>query len=93
MLDPFGGIMTVPYRAMKFKRKGVAFELNKTYFADGAGWCAAMEAEVSIPDLFDMEQLEKDNPPSDFTADTKEEIAALENDTDDSEKSELELSL
>lgn len=93
VLDPFGGIMTVPYRAMKFKRKGVAFELNKTYFADGAGWCAAMEAEVSIPDLFDMEQLEKDNPPSDFTADTKEEIAALENDTDDSEKSELELSL
>lgn len=93
VLDPFGGIMTVPYRAMKFKRKGVAFELNKTYFADGAGWCAAMEAEVSIPDLFDMEKLEKDNPPSDFTADTKEEIAALENDTDDSEKSELELSL
>ena len=52
-----------------------------------------MEAEVSIPDLFDMEQLEKDNPPSDFTADTKEEIAQLENDTDDSEKPELELSL
>lgn len=83
VLDPFGGIMTVPYRAMKFKRKGIAFELNKTYFADGAGWCAAMEAEINIPDLFDMEQLEKDNIPQDFTAETKEEIAALESEFDE----------
>jgi DNA modification methylase len=83
VLDPFGGIMTVPYRAMKFKRKGIAFELNKTYFADGAGWCAAMEAEINIPDLFDMDQLEKDNIPQDFTAETKEEIAALESEFDE----------
>ena len=83
VLDPFGGIMTVPYRAMKFKRKGIAFELNKTYFADGAGWCAAMESEINIPDLFDMEKLEKDNIPKDFTAETKEEIAALESEFDE----------
>jgi len=69
VLDPFGGIMTVPYRALKFKRKGIGFELNKAYFMDGSSYCAAMEAEISIPDLFDMEELEKDDVPLDFSAD------------------------
>jgi hypothetical protein len=78
VLDPFGGIMTVPYRAMKFKRKGIAFELNKSYFADGAGWCAAMEAEISIPDLFDLESLEKDQSQNDYTAEKIEEIAGFD---------------
>jgi len=82
VLDPFGGIMTVPYRAMKFKRKGIAFELNKTYFADGAGWCAAMDAEMSMPDLFDMEQLEKDNPPPCFTPDSVAEIEQLQSEVE-----------
>ena len=78
VFDPFGGIMTVPYRAMKFKRKGIAFELNKSYFADGAGWCAAMEAEISIPDLFDLESLEKDQSQNDYTAEKIEEIAGFD---------------
>ena len=78
VLDPFGGIMTVPYRAMKFSRKGIAFELNKSYFADGAGWCAAMEAEISIPDLFDLESLEKDQGPNDYTAEKIEDIAGFD---------------
>jgi DNA modification methylase len=78
VFDPFGGIMTVPYRAMKFKRKGIAFELNKSYFSDGAGWCAAMEAEISIPDLFDLESLEKDQCQNDYTAEKIEEIAGFD---------------
>jgi hypothetical protein len=78
VFDPFGGIMTVPYRAMKFKRKGIAFELNKSYFADGAGWCAAMEAEISIPDLFDLESLEKDQGQDDYSAEKIEEIAGYD---------------
>jgi DNA modification methylase len=78
VLDPFGGIMTVPYRAMKFNRKGVAFELNKDYFADGAGYCAAMEAEIGIPTLFDLEGLEDDRGQNDYTADKPEELAALD---------------
>jgi len=78
VFDPFGGIMTVPYRAMKFKRKGIAFELNKSYFADGAGWCAAMEAEISIPDLFDLESLEKDQGQNDYTAEKIEDIAGFD---------------
>jgi DNA modification methylase len=96
VLDPFGGIMTVPYRAMKFKRKGIAFELNKSYFADGAGWCAAMEAEITIPDLFDMEALDRDNGAQDYTA-NKKEAEELEVQTDeeitDENQVELELKL
>jgi DNA modification methylase len=96
VLDPFGGIMTVPYRAMKFKRKGIAFELNKSYFADGAGWCAAMEAEITIPDLFDIEALDRDNGAQDYTANKKEaeelEVQADDEITDENQV-ELELML
>jgi len=94
VLDPFGGIMTVPYRAMKFKRKGIAFELNKSYFADGAGWCAAMEAEITIPDLFDMEALDRDNGAQDYTA-NKKEAEELEVQTDDeiTDENQVELEL
>jgi DNA modification methylase len=54
VFDPFGGLMTVPVRAMKKGRKGVAFELNPAYFLDGAAYCKAMENEVSMPTLFDL---------------------------------------
>ena len=33
--DPFGGLMTVPYRAVLSGRKGSASELNTGYFFDG----------------------------------------------------------
>jgi DNA modification methylase len=69
VLDPFGGIMTVPYRAMKFNRKGIAFELNKQYFTDGAGYCAMIENEMSVPSLFEMEGLEVDDGVSDYSED------------------------
>jgi DNA modification methylase len=72
VLDPFGGIMTVPYRAMKFGRKAIAFELNKEYFADGAGYCQAMENEMSIPSLFDFEDITDDKGDDDYTAIPKE---------------------
>jgi len=94
VLDPFGGIMTVPYRAMKFKRKGIAFELNKSYFADGAGWCAAMEAEITIPDLFDMEALDRDNGAQDYTANKKEaEELEVQSDDEITDENQVELEL
>jgi hypothetical protein len=52
--DPFGGLMTVPYRAIKAGRRGRAAELNPAYFLDGAAYCKAMEQEVSMPSLFDL---------------------------------------
>lgn len=54
VLDPFGGLMTVPYCAIKLKRRGIGFELNPAYFLDGVAYCAAAEREMSIPTLFDL---------------------------------------
>lgn len=53
VLDPFGGLMTVPYRAIKKGRYGVGFELNPAYFMDGASYCKAAEMEANTPTLFD----------------------------------------
>jgi DNA modification methylase len=54
ILDPFGGIGTVPLTAMKMGRYGMAVELNNSYFRDGVGYCKAYEEEVSTPTLFDF---------------------------------------
>jgi len=51
--DPFGGLMTVPYRAILKGRKGRASELNTGYFFDGVQYLRAAEREVSMPSLFD----------------------------------------
>jgi hypothetical protein len=51
--DPFGGLMTVPYRAILAKRRGRAAELNPAYFFDGAAYCRAAEMELATPSLFD----------------------------------------
>lgn len=50
--DPFGGLMTVPYRAIKLGRKGSASELNTGYFFDGVQYLKAAEKEMAMPDLF-----------------------------------------
>ncbi|HCG0743626.1 TPA: DNA methylase N-4, partial [Pseudomonas aeruginosa] len=52
VFDPFGGIMTVPYCALKLKRRTRAHELNSRYFLDGAGYCKSAEEEMAMPDLF-----------------------------------------
>jgi hypothetical protein len=55
VLDPFGGLMTVPYRAIKAKRYGIGFELSPSYFCDGAAYCKAMAEEIATPNLFDID--------------------------------------
>lgn len=52
--DPFGGLMTVPYRAILKKRFGMASELSPRYFLDGASYCKAAEDAVLMPSLFDF---------------------------------------
>lgn len=54
ILDPFGGIGTVPLTAMKMGRYGMAVELNPDYFRDGVGYCMAEEEEDDFPTLFDL---------------------------------------
>lgn len=53
VFDPFGGLMTVPYRAIKLERNAVATELNAGYFLDGCKYVEAMAREKDMPSLFD----------------------------------------
>lgn len=55
--DPFGGLMTVPFRAIKLGRLGGASELCEGYFNDGIKYLALADSEMSIPSLFEMEEL------------------------------------
>lgn len=57
--DPFGGLMTVPYRAIIKGRKGMASELNTDYFMDGVQYLKAAEREYQMPSLFDFEPVEE----------------------------------
>lgn len=57
VFDPFGGLMTVPYRAILKGRFGLGVELNPRYFIDGASYCRAAEQNVNMPTLFDFEKI------------------------------------
>lgn len=57
--DPFGGLMTVPYRAMHHKRRGWACELAPDYFTDGVYYLRKKEHDLSMPTLFDLEAVEE----------------------------------
>ena len=52
--DPFHGIGTVSFRAMKLHRKGFGVELNPSYWKDGLSHLRAAELEVNAPTLFDL---------------------------------------
>jgi hypothetical protein len=56
--DPFGGLFTVPVRALKLGRRGRAVELNSGYFRDGVGYLRALEREMFAPSLFDLLDLD-----------------------------------
>lgn len=57
--DPFGGIMTVPFRCIGLKvkgrrapRYGIATELNEKYWFDGVKYCKEAEEAINTPTLF-----------------------------------------
>ena len=54
ILDPFGGLMTVPYTAVKMDRRGAGIELNSDYFRDGLGYLQEAEDALDVPTLFDL---------------------------------------
>ena len=60
ILDPFGGLMTVPYMAVKMDRMGVGIELNPDYFRDGVGYLEEADNERGGITLFDLVE-EKEN--------------------------------
>ncbi len=54
VFDPFGGIGTVPLRAVIAGRRGLMTELNPDYFRDAVGYLDAEEAKIDTPTLFDL---------------------------------------
>lgn len=53
VVDPFGGIGTVPLMAMKMKRKGLSCELNYDYWKQACIYLNEQEQKANIPTLFD----------------------------------------
>lgn len=60
--DPFGGLATVPYRAILLDRIGWACELNASYFMDGVNYCKAAEQKITAPTLFDILERQPTDP-------------------------------
>lgn len=58
--DPFGGLMSVPYRAIKLRRRGIGCELNGRYFADGCSYLQLAERKMATPTLFDLVAAEEE---------------------------------
>jgi DNA modification methylase len=58
VLDPFGGLMTVPYCAVALGRCGYGVELNADYWKSGVAYCREAEYKVTVPTLFDLLELE-----------------------------------
>ncbi|MDL5159462.1 DNA methyltransferase [Actinomycetospora termitidis] len=52
--DPFGGLFTVPLRALKAGRRGRAAELNPGYFLDGVKYLQAEDRRRDMPTMFDL---------------------------------------
>lgn len=53
VMDPFGGLMTVPMMALKLGRRGLGIELNYDYWRDGLAYLKAEELKADMPTLFD----------------------------------------
>lgn len=51
VLDPFGGIMSVPYQSVMMGRKGVGIELNKEYYKDGVKHLRNAEHKIASKTL------------------------------------------
>jgi len=54
VLDPFGGLHTVPYVAVKLNRYGYGIELNQDYWRAGVRYCQEAEMRRGSPSLFDL---------------------------------------
>jgi hypothetical protein len=60
--DPFAGIGTVPFRAIKQKRIGMGAELSPSYFVDACHYCRMAADEMATPDLFDVLNIKAGEP-------------------------------
>ena len=54
VLDPFGGLFSVAYKALEMRRKSISIELNSEYYKDGLFYVRAMNDKINMPTLFDV---------------------------------------
>lgn len=54
ILDPFAGIGSVPYQAVKLGRRGVGVELKRSYFVLAHEFLADLELQMAQPNFFDL---------------------------------------
>lgn len=52
--DPFGGLFSTAYTAIKKERRTVSAELNPSYYDDGLFYLKSLEYKMSVPTLFDV---------------------------------------
>ncbi|MCE3278063.1 MAG: hypothetical protein K0S44_254 [Bacteroidetes bacterium] len=55
--DPFGGLFSTAYKALEMKRKAISAELNPDYYDDGLFYLKSIEYKISVPTLFDLEEV------------------------------------
>jgi DNA modification methylase len=56
IFDPFMGIGSVGYQALKMGRRAYGAELNRAYWSYSVGYCEQVEAVNSAPTLFDLNE-------------------------------------
>lgn len=54
VFEPFMGIGSVPYQALKMGRQAYGVELNPNYFGFAVGYCERAEENLQTPTLFDL---------------------------------------
>lgn len=52
VLDPFGGVMSVPYSALKLNRKAIGIELKESYYNTGKKYIEKLQFDMMQPTLF-----------------------------------------
>lgn len=62
--DPFCGLGTVPYRAILKGRQGGGSELSAAYFKDQVHYLRAVEKQVAVPTLFDLDSHDAELEPA-----------------------------
>lgn len=54
VMDPFAGIGSVPWQALKLGRRGVGVELKRSYYELAAKFLADLEFQQAQPNFFDL---------------------------------------
>jgi len=54
ILDPFNGVGSTVFQALKMRRKGYGIELSNSYWGHSVAHCEQAESQMATPTLFDL---------------------------------------